>query len=568
MRTILKYRSWSLLLSLLLVISCSREELSTLPVSVNEPFTIQKAKNWTETFVQADSNRNQLYSGRKLTWKQAIVKHTPQGIAYVQVPMEEEPNSKRVIYDPTTKDYVLAPKLQLLIYNYPNTKIESVVMELVPTGEYAGSRQGFTADQDFSGLQILRNWKGQFIKGNKFDTGRIINKLSLVNSSNSKARLLSCTRYVHEYIFISCTSSDGTPTAVGTTVDYPLGTFAPYPPTPDDASPLSYISCYGNWQSNGTDEYELCSADPTTYDPYNPASPINPSDPFNPLTGSGSTPLLELFNNKKALFGPCPGLTDAWRYQIDFKASSAIKDRLNRLASNPSFPKDNFSYTRNDWYVQSISGAIGSAINLDNFSVYMDNLPIVDGHQMTIDEFANYIRLNINQFVDGVEGSFYPHPGTGENEAAIWQSYDATGAIISITIYGDPGSVIVSKHDHGTESSGWTFSTIHDPLNGDHPVSGTRVFTLYQADGGYIFSTQGADRLTNYLGTLADVAGQGLPFKSADALWQSMQTKLAEFINQHQAHAEIRDPVTNRPVWSEVKRALDENRSLSTLPCN
>ncbi|WP_093828980.1 hypothetical protein [Spirosoma endophyticum] len=80
--------------------------------------------------------------------------------------------------------------------------------------------------------------------------------------------------------------------------------------------------------------------------------------------------------------------------------------------------------------------------------------------------------------------SFAPQPNTGENEADLWNSYDALGAIISITIFPDPGSVIVSDQVHGADAAGWTFSTIRDPLNHQHPVSGTRVFTLYQADGG------------------------------------------------------------------------------------
>ena len=567
MKNVLNFRHWFLLIFLLVVASCNREEFLSPPIAVTPSITISGAKAWTEDFVKVDSNVNQPYAKRALLWKQAVLKRTPQGIAYVQVPLDEDPNVRRVIYDPISKDYVLSPKLQLLIYDYPDAKTNAVIMELVPSGEYISSHQGFTTDQDFTGLQLLRNWKGRLIKGNKFEKGKVVGKLSIVNSLDSRARKLGTVRWVHEYLFISCTSSDGVLTAVGTTIDYPMGAYAPYPPTPNQSSPFSYQSCYGDWQSNGTDEYEIYTEDPT-YDSYNPSSPINPSDPFNPLTGSGPTPILELSNNKKALFGPCPELTDAWRSVINFKPSSAIKDKLNRLASNPSFPKDNLPNVRNDWYVQTINGAIGAAINLDNFSVFMDRLPIIDNHQMTLDEFANYIRLNINQFVNGAEGSFFPHPSTGENEAALWQSYDATGAIISITIYGDPGSVIVSQHDHGTEAAGWTFSTIHDPLNNDHPVSGTRVFTLYQANGGYIFSTQGADRLTNYLGVLGDIAGQGFPFRSADELWISMQTKLSEFINQHQANAQILDPVKNRPNWLEVKKAMNENRSLSTLPCN
>lgn len=44
----------------------------------------------------------------------------------------------------------------------------------------------------------------------------------------------------------------------------------------------------------------------------------------------------------------------------------------------------------------------------------------------------------------------------------------------------DNGSV--SKYN----STGWTFTTIHDPKYGDHPVSGNRDFGYVQAFGGLL----------------------------------------------------------------------------------
>lgn len=201
MKTFLWSRHWLLVLCLLFVLSCHREDFITQPVSLSQSFTISAAREWTEDFVKADSNRNQPYSTRTLLWKQATMKRSPQGLDYVQIPIEEDPHTRRIIYDPASKDYVLAPKLQLVVYKLPAGNMGIAVMELAPSGEYAGSHQGFTGDHDFSGLQLVRTWQGKLIKGHKFENGKVTGVLSFYNTPSPKARMLSCTRWVHEYLY-------------------------------------------------------------------------------------------------------------------------------------------------------------------------------------------------------------------------------------------------------------------------------------------------------------------------------------------------------------------------------
>ena len=339
----------------------------------------------------------------------------------------------------------------------------------------------------------------------------------------------------------------------------------PFPyPSGEDEFGGSY-SC-SSWAVVSTSNYQSCVE-----------VPGDGTGGGGPAPVSGLIALQEIQSNKVALYGPCPGLTDNWKGIIGYKPPKVIADRLAQLSANPQFainPLTNPSYVlNNNWWLQAITNAEGIAINLDNFSVFMDALPIVNGKRMTINEFTEHIRLNMNLHVDTKFSSFEPHPSTGVDEAAKWQSSNPLGAVIAIGIPIDQCSVIVSEYAPGYESSGWTFSTIHDPLNGDHPVSGTRVFGCYETAGGYVFYTQGADRLTNYGQALIGLvtkaaAGKELQFTQADQLWKSLQTKVAAFVNSHGAHATINPPITNRPKWSDVKQAIEQNRSLSTVPCN
>lgn len=449
-------------------------------------------------------------------------------------------------------------------------------MDLVPTEQYLDSHTGFTIDENFSGIQFFQKWDGTPLKSFQFTQGHIKGYFNPITEKNRYTRSQGCAIWYKQDIFAGCTNHQFQAIVVGSTTYYPATSGISFPPTPNFTDPYSYQSC-NVWQTNGSAvEYEVCTNDP--YDPFNPINPTNPSDLFYPTPSSGLIALLELNNNKIGLFGPCPGLTDSWRNLINFRAPPSIYNKLYRLTKNSQFQQTipNMGQLPSDWYVQTIRNASGVAINLDQFSVFMNDLPIVNGHRLSLEEFVTYVRTNMNSFVDTNFASFSPHGLTGENEAAIWQSNNPLGAVINIDISGpDNGSVIVSEVNlGGYGAAGWTFTTIHDPWNRDHPVSGTRIFGCYETGDGYVFYTQGADRLTNWFQNMVGVAsnavqGQALQFTQADNLWTSFQNKLVEFLNTpgRGVQAQVRTPIKNRPNWQKVKEALDNNRSLSTVPC-
>ncbi len=566
----------SLIVALLVVGSCNRKESLDPENTPQSTITVSEAKIYVEEVIRQGAAFSQPYATHKFLWNQAIVRNN-NGAFYVQVPIEEANQVRHILYNPISKKYLSAPKIQVLVYKDSKDAYKIAVMELVPTGDYAESHAGYTANEDFSGTQFLRLWDGTPLTSYTFQQGKIIERLNPVTGGNKAARSKGCSIWYRQYIFVGCSGPQGQAIVVGSTAYYPATSGITFPPTPNFTDPFSYPSCEGFWQTNGfPSEYEICTNDP--YDPFNPINPSNPSDLFQPDASSGLTPLLELRNNKLGLFGPCPGLTDNWRNLITFKAPPSIYNKLYRLTRNAQFqqniPVMQDYFLPTDWYVQTIRNASGVAINLDNFSVFMNDLPTVNGNRLSLEEFVTYVRLNLNSFVDTNLASFSPHGYTGENETGIWQSGNPLGAVIDLDILGpDNGSVIVSEVNlGGYGSAGWAFTTIHDPWNGDHPVSGTRIFGCYESGDGYVFYIQGADRLSNWLHDVVGVfskaaQGQAFQFTQADGLWMSFQTKLAAFLNSHGSQAQIRTPVANRPNWSKVKEALDNNRSLSTVPC-
>ena len=266
--------------------------------------------------------------------------------------------------------------------------------------------------------------------------------------------------------------------------------------------------------------------------------------------------------DKFALLPPCPGLTDAWKPLVEFKAPKAVVDRINNL--DDAEKKQLFGDTYN---IQTLENADGAAVNLDYFPIKVDKLPVINHTQMTAPELLEYIRLNLNHVVDKTKSSFEPSPII-PNEATRWLS-NPLGSIISIDIPGpDNASVVVSQY----QSSDWIFTTIHDPQNADHPVSGNRQFGYTQdQDGGYTFFTRGADRITNnadeLLGKILNLSTEPIQFEKADQLWDSFQDAVRDFVKSNQGQASKQAATKNRPDWSKIREAIKNNRPLSTVDC-
>ncbi|WP_293889469.1 hypothetical protein [Sphingobacterium sp. UBA3549] len=253
-------------------------------------------------------------------------------------------------------------------------------------------------------------------------------------------------------------------------------------------------------------------------------------------------------------------MVEKWVEIADFVPNNDVFNKLDELLATPHIvPGLNGPIKAR---IQSINNAYSSVVNMDDFSIRVDQLPVLNGTRMTPSAFLEYIRLNLNQFVNNNLSIFEPYNYYTVNDTYLWNSSNPTGAIIGIDIPGpDNGSVIVSD----SSPTEWTFTTINDPKYHDHPVSGNRKFGYeVNSDGSHTFYTRGVDRITNwdatFLQSLANV-----PFSQADALWESFQGKVTSFVNQRGGSATIKASQKHRPDWSLVKKVLNGEAPLSTL---
>jgi hypothetical protein len=200
---------------------------------------------------------------------------------------------------------------------------------------------------------------------------------------------------------------------------------------------------------------------------------------------------------------------------------------------------------------------------MDYFPIKVTKLPDINGQPATAAQFLEYLRRNINSFVNTELSEFTPYNAvyTGTNEAAIWTSQNPVGAIIHIEIPFDEGSVICSDYNPNY----WRFTTISAPYDWSHPVSGTREFGFEQnADGSYTFYTRGTDRIT---GQIQNLLFEAETFDGADNLWKSFQEGVKNFVNQSGGIAAKGNPIVARPNWETVNAVLNGYEPVSSLGC-
>jgi len=180
--------------------------------------------------------------------------------------------------------------------------------------------------------------------------------------------------------------------------------------------------------------------------------------------------------------------------------------------------------------VQTIDAAVGD-LNLDRYPVAITRFP--EGWDAS--RLLQHFIRNINQFVDTDLTEFIPYD---ESDAQRLASSNPTSTVFKLDIAGPDNAAIVIS---AAEPQFYIVSTINTPWSGDHPVSGHRQFGYIVEDGKITFYTRGADRATlGFPGTESAI------FYGAEKLWESLQSKLAAFINDNGGMAEIIPPFSER----------------------
>jgi hypothetical protein len=246
---------------------------------------------------------------------------------------------------------------------------------------------------------------------------------------------------------------------------------------------------------------------------------------------------------------PFPGLRD-WENLMSFRPPTVIQFGVNSRFSSIILPAR---------ACHAIEDGVGP-INLDYYPIRISAMPVSGGRVMQAIELLEFVRRNLNNFVDNSPNGAIFNTYEPLVDDPLWLppflQTAFVGAVISIDIFIDipifgginidDGSVVLSE----IASDRWIFSTLRTPNDLNHPVSGNRQFGFFPGVAGeFIFYARGADRLTTFIDELAG----NRAFAGADNLWRSFQRKLTNFVNSNGGLANIEPPLSNRYDWPTVQ---------------
>lgn len=242
---------------------------------------------------------------------------------------------------------------------------------------------------------------------------------------------------------------------------------------------------------------------------------------------------------------PAPPALQAWEHLISFRPPGPMQAGLNARFGIFQTPAR---------VVHAIEDAQGP-ISLDYYPVRVSAMPTDGSRTMTAEELLEFVRRNLNDFVDGAPEGCNFQPYDPNIDTAAWLppflSTAFPGAVVSIDMFSsgvnvDDGAVVLSE----IASDHWVFSTLWTPDDGGHPVSGNRQWGFVPGLAGeFVFFTRGADRTTS----VVDNTASATVFGAAHQLWRSFQRRLAAFVCSNGGQATIEDATAKRYDWPTVQ---------------
>lgn len=567
---------------LAIAISCKKDYRSQEQPKQQE---LDKLKQWYQTNLKVVEENP--FSKLEPDWSRIYQSDDGGQIVYeVEISNSEKLTIANTYLDRSKLDGLTAQQsIKLLLFE---TKATGTIryasyMSHVGQGTVQPNKLHYKNVGDFSGTLYFHHFDGRFANGWKYENGKLTNKLNAISlteyqqlTKNKEKTVQSyevCTEHTVDVYFWACIGVE-TQTSCGwhyretyyVTMcrmmagpdDGTGGTGGPGGPGGSGGNggylPPIYIDCANveNGQAYWSTQCNMCIGGTTGIEACPPTE-----EEFEE----------QIKNKLFALFDDTVDceLLKKWLNVAKFKSDQSILDKLNGVIFQIPGYTDNMVAR-----VQNIDDASSTIVNMDYFSVTINQLPTYNGQQFTAGELLKYIRMNLNGLTNG-EKQFHPYNTYGINDVDLWNSTNPKGAIIAIDLPGPENGTVITTY---SSSDRWTFTTIYEPMYGEHPVSGNRDFGyIHNPNGSYTFYTKGVDRLTSWYHSsfqeIPEMFGQnGIPFSSADALWKSFQNGIKNFVNGNGGNASINIEQTFRPDWNKVKKVIEGKAPLGSLSKN
>lgn len=272
-----------------------------------------------------------------------------------------------------------------------------------------------------------------------------------------------------------------------------------------------------------------------------------------------------------ALTSP-PETAKDWKALTSFRASPSMQRQLvNRVVSKIRPAPLRALTWGSPAYIQRIERAMGG-LSLDYFPITIMRLPTLQGRPVGPEDLLATIRKGINDFVPQDYTTFTPYEALLDE--ALWAGDSPEGAVLHIDmkltsqwLNMDDGSVACVE----ASLRHWVFSTVWTPGDLYHPVSGSRMFGIFDSTTSipliiasdhaltgetsrfrarsYTLYTMGSDRIAH---GMARAFPYGV-WQSQRIIWSTLQQRACDFINANGGKARVDPPLAYVFDWDKVE---------------
>jgi hypothetical protein len=200
------------ILALFVSVSCKKNsfvepKISMLSAPINKRVSLEEAKNLYENKLKSIGQRNSNLLEKYPRWYEAYNALTANNLSKIHIPLNF--NGKQAAYrladnpesNRTRKSDVV--QLDLVVYRDENEELNAFVLRSIASEDYLKANHFKVNHQNFTGIKIVEDWEGNFVKGFQYTNGQLTGSLTKADNTNQRDGS-NCTYTVLDVFYRDC----------------------------------------------------------------------------------------------------------------------------------------------------------------------------------------------------------------------------------------------------------------------------------------------------------------------------------------------------------------------------
>jgi predicted chitinase len=275
-----------------------------------------------------------------------------------------------------------------------------------------------------------------------------------------------------------------------------------------------------------------------------------------------------LYNAPYALLTIKPEQIQQWKTTINNKLTTQQIDYIDSLRLKAGASQIKLADITK---LKNTDAPTNNLVYLDNFSVHINQMPVVNGKKLNPIELLDYVRSNLNQFTDTAVIKFEAF--NQKNQTMLTSHQFKTtkkGVLLKVKTPNSTDGLAFANHyferENGSVSNSILITTVIDPaMNNKRKFhTTTQIGYTTNADSTYTFYSKTASKATNESKIMGKIANDtALQFD--EQIGNSFQTNFQNFVNQNGGTAIYENYESKRVNEENIKYIVINGKKLCEL---